>query len=39
MIKNPYLQEVYESTAAKNAHEPEFLQAVYEVLEIGRAHV
>lgn len=33
MIKNPYLQEVYESTAAKNAHEPEFLQAVYEVLE------
>ena len=32
-INNAYLNGVYENLAAKSAHEPEFLQAVYEVLE------
>lgn len=32
-INNAYLQGVYESVEKKNAHEPEFLQAVKEVLE------
>lgn len=30
---NSYLQGVYEDVCKKNAHEPEFLQAVGEVLE------
>ncbi|MBQ7859588.1 MAG: NADP-specific glutamate dehydrogenase [Faecalibacterium sp.] len=33
MITNDYLNRVYEGLAARNAHEPEFLQAVKEVLE------
>ena len=32
-INNAYLNGIYEGLAAKSAHEPEFLQAVYEVLE------
>jgi len=32
-IKNAYLNEVYQSVAKRNAGEPEFLQAVGEVLE------
>ena len=32
-ITNSYLKGVYEHTVAKNPHEPEFLQAVGEVLE------
>ncbi len=32
-IENAYLKGVYEHTAEKNPHEPEFLQAVSEVLE------
>ncbi len=32
-ITNSHLQQVYDSLAQKSAHEPEFLQAVYEVLE------
>ena len=32
-MKNPYLLSVLDSLKAKNAHEPEFLQAVEEVLE------
>lgn len=32
-IKNQYLQSVYNALAKRNAHEPEFLQAVYEVFE------
>ena len=32
-ISNAYLQSVYESVEKKNANEPEFLQAVKEVLE------
>ena len=32
-ISNPYLQGVYEDVCKKNSHEPEFLQAVGEVLE------
>ena len=32
-INNAYLQGVYENVEKKNAHEPEFLQAVKEVLE------
>ena len=32
-ITNSYLQNVYEGVCKKNAHEPEFLQAVGEVLE------
>ena len=32
-IKNAYLNGVYESVVARNPHEPEFLQAVNEVLE------
>ncbi|MBQ8534038.1 MAG: NADP-specific glutamate dehydrogenase [Clostridia bacterium] len=32
-LKNEYLNRVYESVAARNSNEPEFLQAVYEVLE------
>jgi glutamate dehydrogenase (NADP+) len=32
-IKNAYLNRVYEDLAKKSANEPEFLQAVYEVLE------
>ncbi|MGE4548071.1 MAG: NADP-specific glutamate dehydrogenase [Intestinibacillus sp.] len=30
-IKNQYLQSIYDGLAARNAHEPEFLQAVAEV--------
>ena len=32
-FKNEYLNEVYAQTCARNANEPEFLQAVHEVLE------
>ncbi len=32
-LKNTYLKKVYEGVALKNAHEPEFLQAVQEVFE------
>lgn len=32
-IKNQYLQSVYNGLASRNAHEPEFLQAVFEVFE------
>lgn len=32
-IKNEYLQKVYDGLAKRNAHEPEFLQAVFEVFE------
>lgn len=32
-INNEYLQRVYDGLAKRNAHEPEFLQAVYEVFE------
>ena len=32
-IKNEYLNRVYSGLAARCAHEPEFLQAVEEVLE------
>lgn len=32
-IHNPYLKEAYEKTAESSEHEPEFLQAVLEVLE------
>jgi len=32
-IKNSYLQELYNNLEKKSAHEPEFLQAVREVLE------
>ena len=40
MLTNEYLKRVYEGLAVRNANEPEFLQAVREVLEsiqIGRA--
>ena len=33
MLKNQYLQDCYENVAKKNAGEPEFLQAVRDVLE------
>lgn len=33
MIENAYLKRVYEGLSRRNAHEPEFLQAVSEVLE------
>ena len=33
MLTNEYLKRVYEGLAQRNAHEPEFLQAVREVLE------
>ncbi len=33
MIENAYLKRVYEGLAERNAHESEFLQAAYEVLE------
>ena len=32
-IQNAHLRGIYEELAAKSSHEPEFLQAVYEVLE------
>jgi len=32
-LKNAYLQKVYDDLAKKSAHEPEFLQAILEVLE------
>ena len=32
-FKNEYVQRVYDSVAARNPGEPEFLQAVGEVLE------
>ncbi len=32
-LNNAYLRDVYDGLAAKSAHEPEFLQAVLEVLE------
>ena len=32
-MKNPYLLSVLDGLKARNAHEPEFLQAVEEVLE------
>ena len=40
MLTNEYLKRVYDGLAQRNANEPEFLQAVREVLEsiqIGRA--
>ena len=33
MLTNEYLKRVYDGLAQRNAHEPEFLQAVIEVLE------
>ena len=33
MLNSKYLQKVYETVTARNPGEPEFLQAVYEVLE------
>ena len=33
MLTNEYLKRVYDGLAQRNAHEPEFLQAVQEVLE------
>ncbi len=33
MINNEYLKKVYADVEARNPHEPEFLQAVHEVLE------
>ncbi len=33
MLTNAYLKSVYDGLAARNAEQPEFLQAVYEVLE------
>ena len=33
MLTNEYLKRVYEGLAVRNANEPEFLQAVREVLE------
>ena len=33
MLTNEYLKRVYDGLAQRNAHEPEFLQAVVEVLE------
>ena len=33
MLKNEYLKRVYADVEARNAGEPEFLQAVLEVLE------
>lgn len=33
VLKNPYLKGVYEALEKKSSHEPEFLQAVQEVLE------
>ena len=33
MLKNEYLKRVYEGLEKRNANEPEFLQAVREVLE------
>jgi len=33
MLQNPYLQSVYESVLRRDAGEPEFQQAVIEVLE------
>ena len=33
MLKNAYLQRVYDEVVARDPHKPEFLQAVYEVLE------
>ena len=33
MLTNEYLKRVYEGLAQRNANEPEFLQAVREVLE------
>ena len=33
MLKNSYLNKVYADVEKRNAGEPEFLQAVYEVLE------
>ena len=32
-MTNKYLCEIYENVKVKNANEPEFLQAVYEVLD------
>ena len=32
-LKNQYLKRVYDELSRKSAHEPEFLQAVLEVLE------
>lgn len=32
-MTNKYLCEIYEKVKVKNANEPEFLQAVYEVLD------
>ena len=42
MLTNEYLKRVYEGLEKRNANEPEFLQAVREVLEsiqpvVGRA--
>ena len=33
MLKSAYLQRVYDQVVARDPHKPEFLQAVYEVLE------
>ncbi len=32
-LKNEYLKDIYNNLSAKSAHEPEFLQAILEVLE------
>ena len=39
MLNNSYLKEVYEQTAARNANDKEFLQAVYEVFDSLQLYV
>lgn len=39
MLNNSYLKEVYEQTAARNANDKEFLQAVYEVFDSLQPYV
>ena len=39
MLTNPYLKDVYEQTAVRNATDKEFLQAVYEVFDSLQPYV
>ena len=39
MLTNEYLKRVYEGLEKRNANEPEFLQAVREVLELSLIHI
>ena len=39
MLTNEYLKRVYDGLAQRNANEPEFLQAVREVLELSLIHI